>query len=173
MFQTWHRDQEHFCSEPGSGEKILYSPEFDRSGVMTLKKSGKEDFYAFIQSHKDSVDLHKIMDRFNAGDTAALQKVQGMFGDFSQMPQTYAGLLNHMIEAGQTFMSLPLETREKFGQSFHAWLAQAGSESWLEAMGMVTPPASQNPAGEPPTASQGHSSEGGDASTPAPASPAG
>ena len=173
MFQTWHREQEHFCSEPGCGEKILYSPEFDRFGVMTLKESGKEDFYAFIQSHKDSVDLHKIMDRFNAGDTAALQKVQGMFGDFSQMPQTYAGLLNHMIEAEQTFMSLPLETREKFGQSFHAWLAQAGSESWLEAMGMVTPPATGKPAGEPPAASQGHSSDGGDASTPAPASPAG
>ena len=137
---------------------------------MTLKESGKEDLYAFIQSHKDSVDLHKIMDRFNAGDTAALQKVQGMFGDFSQMPQTYAGLLNHMIEAEQTFMSLPLETREKFGQSFHAWLAQAGSESWLEAMGMVTPPASQNPAGEPPAASQGP--KGGE-TDPAPASPAG
>ena len=140
---------------------------------MTLKESGKEDLYAFIQSHKDSVDLHKIMDRFNAGDTAVLQKVQGMFGDFSQMPQTYAGLLNHMIEAEQTFMSLPLETREKFGQSFHAWLAQAGSESWLEAMGMVTPPATGKPAGDSSTASQGHSSEGGDASTPAPASPAG
>ena len=91
MFETWHREQQHFCSEPGCGEKILYSPEFDRFGVMTLKESGKEDLYAFIQSHKDSVDLHKIMDRFNAGDTAALQKVQGMFGDFSQMPQTYAG----------------------------------------------------------------------------------
>ena len=139
MFQTWHRDQEHFCSEPGSGEKILYSPEFDRSGVMTLKESGKEDFYAFIQSHKDSVDLHKIMDRFNAGDTAALQKVQGMFGDFSQMPQTYAGLLNHMIEAEQTFMSLPLETREKFGHSFHRWLATSGSPEWLSAMGMEVP----------------------------------
>ena len=170
MFQTWHRDQEHFCSEPGCGEKILYSPEFDRFGVMTLKESGKEDLYAFIQSHKDSVDLHKIMDRFNAGDTAALQKVQGMFGDFSQMPQTYAGLLNHMIEAEQTFMSLPLETREKFGQSFHAWLAQAGSESWLEAMGMVTPPATGKPAGEPPAVSQ--DLKGGE-TDPAPASPAG
>lgn len=170
MFQTWHRDQEHFCSEPGSGEKILYSPEFDRFGVMTLKESGKEDLYAFIQSHKDSVDLHKIMDRFNAGDTAVLQKVQGMFGDFSQMPQTYAGLLNHMIEAEQTFMSLPLETREKFGQSFHAWLAQAGSESWLESMGMVTPPATGKLAGEPPAAPQ--SPKGGD-TDPAPASPAG
>lgn len=170
MFQTWHREQEHYCSEPGCREKILYSPEFDRHGVMTLKESGKENLYEFIQSFKDSVDLHKIMDRFNAGDTAALQKVQGMFGDFSQMPQTYAGLLNHMIEAEQTFMSLPLETREKFGQSFHVWLAQAGSESWLQAMGMVTPPTSQNPAGEPPAASRGL--KGGE-TDPAPASPAG
>ena len=34
MFQTWHREQEHFCSEPGCGEKILYSPEFDRFGCL-------------------------------------------------------------------------------------------------------------------------------------------
>lgn len=43
MFETWHREQQHFCSQAGSGEKILYSPEFDRFGVMTLKESGKED----------------------------------------------------------------------------------------------------------------------------------
>ena len=59
MFETWHREQQHFCSQAGSGEKILYSPEFDRFGVMTLKESGKEDLYAFIQSHKDSVALQK------------------------------------------------------------------------------------------------------------------
>ena len=60
MFQTWHRDQEHFCSEPGCGEKILYSPEFDRFGVMTLKESGKEDLYAFIQSLPERAKRGKI-----------------------------------------------------------------------------------------------------------------
>lgn len=144
--QTWRREQERFISNPGEREKILYSPEFDKKGVMTLVESGKEDLYAFIQSHKDSVDIHKILQRFESGDASVLQRVQGTFGDFSEFPKTYAELLNTVIEGEQTFNSLPLEVREKFGHSFHRWLATSGSAEWLSAMGMSVPtPAPENP----------------------------
>lgn len=140
MFQTWHREPVHVYSEHGSPVKVLYAPEFDKRGVMKLVESGREDLYAFIQSHKDSVDLHKIMERFQNGDVSVLQRVQGVFGDFSEMPKTYAELLNVTLEAESTFASLPLEIREKFGHSFQAWLAQAGTQDWLVAMGMVDTP---------------------------------
>ena len=143
MFKTWHDQRDRVHCNSGDPEKILYSPEFDRNGVMTLKESGRENLYDFIQSHRDSVDLHKILDRFQSGDVSVLSRVQGSFGDFSQFPQTYAELLNQVIAGEQTFNSLPLDIREQFGHSFHAWLAQAGSESWLKAMGYTptTPPA--------------------------------
>lgn len=152
MFKTWHDQRDRVHCNPGDPEKILYSPEFDRNGVMTLKESGRENLYDFIQSHRDSVDLHKILDRFQSGDVSVLSRVQGSFGDFSQFPQTYAELLNQVIAGEQTFNSLPLDIREKFGHSFHAWLAQAGSESWLKAMGYTptTPPAVE-PVQTPPT----------------------
>lgn len=154
MFKTWHDQRDRVHCDPGRREKILYSPEFDRNGIMTLKESGRENLYDFIQSHRDSVDLHKILDRFQSGDVGALSRVQGSFGDFSQFPQTYAELLNQVIAGEQTFNSLPLDVREKFGHSFHAWLAQAGSESWMQAMGYAapTPPAS-DPVQPPPTPS--------------------
>lgn len=153
MFETWRRPYRRFTSVVGSRIKAIYSPEFDKKGVMTLKVSGQENLYEFIQSHKDSVDIHKILERFERGDVSALQKAQGMYGDFSEFPKTYAELLNIVIEGEQTFNSLPLEVREKFGHSFHRWLATMGSAEWLSAMGLEVPaPPVENPVESVPPA---------------------
>lgn len=162
MFETWRRTPKRFTSDVGSRVKDIYSPEFDKKGVMTLKVSGQENLYEFIQSHKDSVDIHKILERFERGDVAALQKVQGMFGDFSEFPKTYAELLNTVIEGEQTFNSLPLDVREKFGHSFHRWLATSGSAEWLSAMGMEVPTPSPEKAVESlPAASEANPTPAG------------
>ena len=148
MFETRYRDHRHVESNPGDPVKILYSPVFDRNGVMHLEESGRENLYDFIQSHRDSVDLHKILERFASGDVTALQQRAGAYGDFTEMPKTYAELLNTVINGERTFDSLPREVREKFGNSFHQWLAQAGTPDWLVAMGLV--PAESNSPQEPP-----------------------
>ncbi len=140
-FDNRYREHVHFHSEIGDPVKILYSPEFDKNGVMTLKESGRENLYDFIQSHKDSVDIHKIMQRFEEGDVNVLSKVQGQFGDFSQFPKTYAEMLNQVIEGENAFNGLPLEVREKFGFSFQQWLASAGSDEWKSKMGFASDPA--------------------------------
>ncbi len=137
-FDNRYRSHVRFHSEVGDPVKILYSPEFDKNGVMTLKESGRENLYDFIQSHKDSVDIHKIMQRFEEGDVNALSKVQGQFGDFSQFPKTYAEMLNQVIEGENAFNGLPLEVREKFGFSFQQWLASAGSDEWKLKMGFAS-----------------------------------
>lgn len=136
MFPTKYRPHERFTIDPGDPVKVLYSPVFDRKGVMTLEESGREDLYGFIQSHRDSVDIHKILERFASGDVTALQRVQGVFGDFSEMPTNYADLLNTVIDGERSFNALPLEVKEKFGMSFHRWLVQAGSPEWCAAMGI-------------------------------------
>lgn len=138
-FETRYRPQRHFYCDHGDPVKVLYSPEFDKHGVMTLKESGRENLYDYIQSHRDSVDIHKILQRFEEGDAAALSKVQGQFGDFSQFPKTYAEMLNQVIEGENAFNNLPLDIREKFGHSFQQWLVTAGSDEWSEKMGFVKP----------------------------------
>ena len=121
----------------GSPIHALLSPVIDDKGVMLLKETGTESLYDYIQSHRDSVDIHKILQRFEEGDTSALSKVQGQFGDFSDYPRSYAELLNKVLEGEQTFNQLPLDVREQFGFSYERWLASAGSDSWLSAMGMA------------------------------------
>lgn len=143
-FDNRYRKPKAFRSNHGDPVKVLYSPEFDKNGVMTLKESGRENLYDFIQSHKDSVDIHKILQRFEEGDVNALSKIQGQFGDFSQFPKTYAEMLNQVIEGENAFNGLPLEVREKFGFSFQQWLASAGSDEWKSKMGFSPTPAGVN-----------------------------
>lgn len=148
MFDNRYRDHQRFSSNVGSREKVLYSPVFDRNGVMHLEESGRENLYDFIQSHRDSVDIHKLLERFASGDVSALQRREGAFGDFTEMPKTYAELLNTVISGERTFDSLSREVKERFGNSFHQWLAQAGTPDWLVAMGLV--PEESEPLQESP-----------------------
>ena len=46
-FETRYRPQRHFYSGHGDPVKVLYSPEFDKQGVMTLKQSGRENLYDY------------------------------------------------------------------------------------------------------------------------------
>lgn len=136
MFRTQFTERVRVFSERGSGIKPVYAPVYDANGVLDLEQTGQENLYDYIQSHKDSVDIHKILQRFENGDVNALAKVQGMYGDFTEVPRTYAEALNAVISAEQTFSSLPVEIRAKFNHSFSQFLAQTGSSQWLEAMGV-------------------------------------
>lgn len=122
-------------SNPGSREKVLYGPHFDDHGHMELVETGREDLYAYIQSHKDSVDIKVILDRFARGDQMALNRRQGFYGDFTQMPTTYAEALNAMISAENYFNSLPVETRAQFNHSFQQFLAQMDKPDFTTKMG--------------------------------------
>lgn len=134
-FRTQFQPHDRVIANPGSRIKPVYSPVYDENGVLDLEQTGSENLYDYIQSHKDSVDIHKILQRFESGDVTALQKVQGMYGDFTEVPKTYAEALNAVISAETTFNSLPVETRAKFNHSFSQFLAQTGTEQWMSAMG--------------------------------------
>ncbi len=123
MFKTQYQPHDRLPCNPGTSEHVLYSPQFDEHGHFELVESGVEDVYDMIQSHKDSTDIHQIIRRFENGDVHALNKVQGVFADVTEMPKTYAEMLNHIIAGKNAFMDLPVETRAKFGHSFERWLA--------------------------------------------------
>lgn len=150
-FRTQFQSRERVFASPGSRIKPVYSPVYDDNGVLDLEQTGQENLYDYIQSHKDSVDIHKILQKFENGDVTVLSKVQGVYGDFTQLPATYAEALNAVISAEQTFNSLPVETRAKFNHSFSQFLAKSGSPEWLAAMGIK---AASSPVAEcPPSAS--------------------
>lgn len=140
IFRTQYMARERIPANSGERFKALYTPVFDKDGNFELQVSGKEDLYAFIQSHAESVDIHVILERFARGDVSALSKVQGTYGDFTTVPKTYAELLNSVIQGEQYFLSLPVEVRAKFDHDFHKWMISMDNmPDWLSKMGIDIP----------------------------------
>lgn len=138
-FRTQFDDHVSPASVPGSRIKVLYSPVFDKAGHMSLVKSGEEDLYDYIQSHADSVDIHVILKRFAMGDVSVLSRVQGTYGDFTQMPKTFAEALNTLVAAEQYFNSLPVEVRQRFNHNFNEFIASMDQPTFAQDMGIKPP----------------------------------
>lgn len=124
-FRTIYDD---FKVESKTGERIepIYSAHYDEDGVLVLMQTGKRDVYDEIQSHKDSVDINVIMKRFQSGDTAVLNRVQGIYADYTGFPKDYQGILNTVVDAEQIFAALPVDVKNHFGNSFSKWLVAGG-----------------------------------------------
>lgn len=135
-FKTQYDARERVFTDPGSPEHITYAGHYDEKGRVILEESGRENIYDFIQSHAESCDIHVLMKRYQNGDVEALSQKQGFYGDFLDFPKTYAEALNHMNEMERQFMALPVETREKFGNSFTEFLAASAEPDFLDRLGI-------------------------------------
>ena len=129
MFATqFTRQGERQLSNVGSGMKDVYKMHVDDDGKRELRKSGKFNQYAEIQSYKDSVSIDYILSRFVNGDETALSRVQGIYGDFTEMPKTMAELQQRIIDAEDLFYQLPLDIRSQYNHSPSEFYAQLDSE---------------------------------------------
>ena len=128
-FRTvYDRQQVRSCA--GEREIPQYKMHVDKDGVRELKQYGTIDGYAKIQSHKDSCDVNYILERFARGDESALSKIQGVYGDFTNLPTTMAELSQRVIDAETMFYQLPLEVRQQFNHSPSEFFAQIGSDKY-------------------------------------------
>lgn len=146
-FLTQYDARQRIESNAGNPIKQLYSGAYNERGQVELKEDGTEDLYAFIQSFAESTDIHSILQRYQNGEVDVLEKVQGFYGDITEMPHTYAEALQRIADSEKVFMSLPVDVRAKFGHSFSQFLAASQDPDFLERLG-VKP--NEQPATEPP-----------------------
>lgn len=117
MFRTQFQ-RERRRTQAGSRERVLYQLQADKEGALDLVAVGKESIWDYIQSFKESTDIHTILARFRNGEADVLNQRVGSFGDVSMMPTRFADVLNACIKGKEIFESLPKETREKFNNDF-------------------------------------------------------
>lgn len=128
-FRKYYNDDFVGRSECGSRYQVDYVLNFNDDGTSDLVECGKIDTYEMIQSHKDSVDLNLIMERYASGDITALERQQGFFADLSQMNLNLADVLNANIAGERLFNELPVSEREKYGNDYNRWLSSNISDS--------------------------------------------
>lgn len=148
-FRTQY-DRERIQCRSGNSVINSYIARYDDDGHLIAEASGKHDIYPEIQAHRQSTDINYLVSRFAAGDTTALSKVQGLYGDFTQMPKTYAEALNAMNAADDLFAKLPADVKAKFDNSLSVFLSKSGTQEWFDNLGFK--PAAEpavEPAAEP------------------------
>lgn len=57
-----------------------------------------------------------------------------MYGDFTDLPKTYAEFLQAQINAGRIWDTLPVSIKEKFDNNKDLFFVQAGSDVWMEKL---------------------------------------
>lgn len=122
-FRTMYDDFERTPSNPGSPEEPVYAPVLDEFGLVSLEVVGTTDIRSTIDSFRESCDLNVILARYANGDMSALSQSQGSYFDATEMPKSYAEMLQTVITAETEFNKLPLVVRERFDNSFHKWLS--------------------------------------------------
>lgn len=106
-----------------------------KTGNIVLMSAGKVDLYEQIQSYAEETDLALLVERAVNGDLSVFKSA--VFGDFTDMPQSYGEALNCVIEAEREFNSLPQEIKDKFNNDWHKYLVSAGTNEWYEKFGAV------------------------------------
>lgn len=150
-FKTQYDARDRISSNPGNPIKQLFSGSYNERGQVELKEDGTEDLYAYIQSFAESTDIHSILKRYENGEVDVLEKVQGFYGDITEMPHTYAEALQRIADSEKVFMSLPVEVRAKFGHSFSEFLSASQEADFLDRLGVkpVEQPATESVVHDP------------------------
>ena len=101
------------CTCHGRVEKPTYTANEDGLPV----ESGIVNLYDEIQSHRQSVELSTLLQRYAQGDVTALNQIEGVYADVVDMPSTYSELFNRVRDAENSFNALPDDVRALFDNS--------------------------------------------------------
>ena len=142
-------DRVRISCNSGDRDKVSYIPHIESDGTLVLEPNGKIDTYSQIQAEKNSVDIHKLIERYQVtGDRSVFDRATGIYADVSAIPTNYADILNMRYRMESEFASLPAEYRAKFDNDINKYVAQYGSDVWFANLGMsVDKPAVDKPVG--------------------------
>lgn len=130
----------HTYSECGSPIVDDYLAETSRFGDVSLTKIGTSNLYERIQSYADSCDMALLISRYMQGDTTALNRVQALYGDFTDAPKSIVDAISLFDRVSADFASLPSDVKEKFDNDPTKFISSLGSPEFMEKMAVNPQP---------------------------------
>ena len=121
-------DSNVFTSNPGSKIVADYGLVTADDGSTSVGVVGEKNLDAIIQSNKDTGNVALLVAKYNAGDEEALNRVRGVYGDFRNMPTTYAEMVSRLNECRAVFEALPVDIKEQFDNNPDVFWSEYGTE---------------------------------------------
>lgn len=136
-FRTKYVKEPYKSSPTGKKIQIEHSMHINLNGVRYLKPDVEKPIYEMIQAHRESTEIERIVKRALNGDMSVLNAMEGQYLDITGAPESLAHAQQIIINAKKEFEKLDLSTRAKFDNNPEIFVAQAGSEEWIEKMGLT------------------------------------
>lgn len=137
---------QQFISCPGDPLHPVQHGIVKEDGSIELILDRLEDTDAIIDSFRQSTEIYNIMARIQAGDISLLNQKQGFYGDVTEMPKTYAEMLDLIHRGEEFFNKLPADVKAEYNNDFNqffanfdAAMAKLASKDQIEAEKIVEP----------------------------------
>lgn len=129
-FNTRYSEHKPVYCDPGSPIKDEYQLRVvDNENILV--KTGKSNLFEYIQSHADSVDIHKILERCAMlDDYSILNRVPSEFMDVTDLPTTLAEAYSQIRDAENFFDLMPVDIKEKYNNNIIEFLHDIGSDNF-------------------------------------------
>lgn len=118
----------------GEKEEDTYEIQVDVRGHKSLVATGRTNVYEKIQESLEETKIENIIRRALGGDESALTIMHGTYADVREAPKSLAEMQQAIIAATNQFERLPVDYREKFNHSVEQFVAEWGTEAWMEKM---------------------------------------
>lgn len=130
MFRNKYEKHDHVYADAGSPIKIEYQLRIvDNSEEIV--ETGKSNLYEYIQSHADSVDITKILERCALiQDYSMLNRMPAAFMDVTEMPSNLAEAYAHVQDAKNFFDRMPIDIKEKYQNNFVEFISDIGTDKF-------------------------------------------
>lgn len=92
-------------------------------GTIELIVDRLENTDDIIDSYRPSTEIYNIMARIQSGDISLLNKKDGFYGDVTEMPKTYAEMLDLMHRGEEFFNKLPASVKAEYNNDFNQFFA--------------------------------------------------
>lgn len=125
-----------YFSDPGVEVGITYEYR-TKDGIKNLVPSGKVNYQEIIDSYAESCDIDLIIQKFINGDTSVINPYSGVYGDFTNVPKTYAEMFDRVQICKNVFDSLPANVKEEFDNSYESFWSNFGNERFEKVFGNV------------------------------------
>lgn len=136
-------------NEVGRKEQPILGYKYNELGKKELIVKGIKDRYQEAQDRLPGVEIKTLIDRYTMGDIAALERVKGIYGDFTETPTTYIEAMNVVQNRTEAFNALPKEIKQDFENSAEQFIAAIGTEKFNKYFITKTPDREITPIQDP------------------------
>lgn len=130
------RGNESYKAPTGDKIEVRHSAHMHDNGRRELVPDKKVAIYDLIQENKEDCEIENIIRRAVEGDPLILNKMAGTYTDVTGAPKSIAEAQQLMHNMRTEFDKLPADVRSKFENNVEIYIAEYGSQTWLDKTGL-------------------------------------